>query len=106
MSDNLRYLYKSKDRHVVKDLNTGKVREVVYDQKYKEAVKRGDFMQPVGKDKAEWLDRHPENKINSKGEIYNVEQKQEEKLSEEKYQSELTNEQFNQRRKNYDKKYY
>ena len=99
-------IYHNKDKHVVKDSKTGKVREVIYDQKYRETMAKKEMLQPVGKDKREWFDRNPGYKENSKGEIYSIEQKQEEKHSEEKYQKDLEKEEFEKRKNNIDKKYY
>jgi len=58
-------IYKDKNKHIVKD-EKGNVREVVYDEKYKEAEANGDFIQPIGRDKERWLDMHPEYRENTK----------------------------------------
>jgi len=100
-----RDIYNSKNKHVVKDFKTGKVRKVVYDQKYREAEKRGDMMQPVGKDKKEWLGRHKDYYENSKGELVSKEREREKREVEAKNQEQSGREIFNSRDKIH-KKYY
>ena len=96
-----RDIYKSKDKHVVKDFKTGKVREVIYDQKYREAEKRGDMTQPVGRDKKEWLGRHKDYYENFKGELVSKEREREKRETEIKNQEQVEKEAFNKRGKKY-----
>jgi len=56
-------------KHIVQNSETGEVRVIIHDQKYKEALSRGDFLQPVGKDKEEWLRKNTSYYENEKGEF-------------------------------------
>jgi len=94
-----RVVYQSKDKHVVKNDKTGKVRQVYYDQKYREAAQRGDFTQPIGKDKERWFRNHPRFKENIKGEIVDKELEKEKEQWKDEQMVSKEKEDFEKRRK-------
>jgi len=96
-----RDIYNSKYKHVVKDDKTGKIREVIYDQKYREAEKRGDMLQPIGRDKRKWLQMHKGYYENPKGELMSKEREKEKKEAEARTQEQMEKEAFNKRGKKY-----
>ena len=49
-------------KRIMVNTETGEERVVIEDQKYREAVKRGDFLQPIGKDRKEFFDKYPHMK--------------------------------------------
>ena len=51
----MREIYSNKYKKVYKDTKTGEVKEVILDQEHRESVKKGDALQPVGKDKARFF---------------------------------------------------
>ncbi len=56
--------YKSSDgyKRVMVNTKTGEERVVIEDQKHREMVKRGDFLQPIGKDRKQFFDKYPHMK--------------------------------------------
>jgi len=85
---------------------TGEHRTFVDDQRTRELRARGDFLQPVGKDTKEWLDKYKEYKMNHKGELVNVEM---EKAKDKEYNEGLEKderESFEKRDKIHKNKFY
>jgi len=93
-------------KRVMVNTQTGEKRTVIEDQKTREMIRRGDFMQPVGKDQKEWLDKYKEYKTNYKGELVNVEM---EKAKDKEHNEGLAKEEkenFEKRDKIHTKKFY
>lgn len=69
------WLDKKLDTHkrLMINTKTGEKRLVVEDQEHRESVARGDTLQPVGRDKQEFLDKYPRYRENHQGEIINKE---------------------------------
>lgn len=64
MEERFKTIYDSKYKKVVVDTQTGKEREIILDQKTREMIANGDFLQPVGKDKKKFFEKYPHLKIN------------------------------------------
>lgn len=62
-------LSNNKQKHIVQNTETGEIKVIMHDQAYNEALGRGDLLQPIGKDKDKWLEKHPDYYINNKGEL-------------------------------------
>lgn len=98
-------IYKDRagNKKVMKNVKTGKEREVIIDQKERECIARGDYLQPVGKDKKKFFDKYSYLKENSKGEILDT------RLNEKDVDLEVAEKEFKEREQNkhkIHKKYY
>lgn len=98
-------VYKNKNKHVVKEQGTGRIKVVEYDQKYRESLKRGDMLQPFGKDKKEFFQRNPDFYENKNGQIVSKSHENEVSKSNEEYRERLEREKFNNKDKIH-KKFY
>ncbi len=96
-----------KYKTLVVNKETGRETVIVKDQKYREMEKRGDFLQPFGKDKQRFFDKNPQYKENYKGEIINEDLNylKERELEESEFK-EQEKEDFIKRREGFDKRFY
>lgn len=78
-------VHDGKYRKVMKDNKTGEVKELILDQKERDAVKSGVHLQPYGKQEKEFFGRYKQVKKMSNGEIVNIqEQRKQRKDNEER----------------------
>lgn len=54
--------WRGRHKRVMVNIETGEERVITEDQKHREAVRRGDFLQPVGKDRKQFFDKYPHMK--------------------------------------------
>lgn len=69
-------IYESESKVVCKDDKTGLIKEVIIDSAHKEAVKRGDTLQPYGKDEKRFFDTYKDMKKGPDGGTYNRNQRE------------------------------
>ena len=65
-------VYDGKYRKVMKDNKTGHTKELILDQEERESIRKGDHLQPYGKDEKRFFGINKQVKKMSNGEIVNI----------------------------------
>ena len=92
-------ILKSSTKKVLRNMITGETRAIRYGSNEKMMERRGDMLQPIGKDKAKFFDRYPDKTLNTKGELVDKSLERETQRVQDKNKEQELKDKYNQHAK-------